>query len=74
MNIIYTNSEGVLVIFTPSQEAKDLLTLEEIAKRVVPAGLKYWFSSLADLPQDRSYRDAWQIDEAVMGKPDGYGV
>ena len=34
MNIFYTNSEGAVSIITPTQEALDLFTLDEIAKGI----------------------------------------
>ena len=37
MNIVYANLEGIASIVTPTQEALDMLTLDEIAQRVVPA-------------------------------------
>ena len=37
MNIIYKNQNGAVSVFTPTQEALDMLTLDEIAQRVVPA-------------------------------------
>ena len=36
MNIIYKNQDGGVAVFTPTQEALDQLTLNEIAQRVVP--------------------------------------
>lgn len=46
------------------------LTVEEIARKDVPAGLPYLFVSPSDLP-DPQYRDAWTAD---FSEPDGVGI
>ena len=73
MNIFYTNSEGAVSIIYPTSEALSLLTLDEIAQRLVPEGLKYWIVDPSVIPADRTYRDAWELDESQLGEPNGYG-
>ena len=73
MNIIYKNQDGGVAIFTPTQESLDMLTLDEIAQRLVPEGLKYWIVDPSAIPSDRTFRDAWELDENEMGEPNGYG-
>ena len=52
MNIIYKNTNESVAVFTPTQEALLQLTLDEIAQRVVPTGLKYWIVDPSVLPTD----------------------
>ena len=46
-------------------------TVEEIAERNVPTGKKYKIVEDSDVPTDRSFRDAWVVDEADL--TDGVG-
>ena len=73
MNIIYKNQNGTVSVFTPTQEAIDMLTLEEIAQRVVPNSVAYWIVDQSAIPTDRTFRDAWELDESQLGEPNGYG-
>ena len=73
MNIIYKNQDGAVSVFTPTQEALDQLTLDEIARRIVPNSVAYWIVDPSVLPTDRTFRDAWELDENEMGEPNGYG-
>ena len=73
MNIIYKNQSGSVSVFTSTQEALDMLTLDEIAQRVVPNSVAYWIVDPSVLPTDRTFRDAWELDESQLGEPNGYG-
>ena len=73
MNIIYKNQDGGVAVFTPTQEALELLTLEQIAQRVVPNSVPYWIVDPSAIPSDRTFRDAWELDENEIGEPNGYG-
>ncbi|WP_407507357.1 hypothetical protein [Acinetobacter baumannii] len=73
MNIIYKNQSGSVSVFTPTQEALDNLTLEEIAQRIVPNSVPYWIVDPSAIPSDRTFRDAWELDEASLGEPSGIG-
>ena len=73
MNIIYKNQSGSVSVFTSTQEALDILTLDEIAQRVVPNSVPYWIVYPSAIPTDRTFRDAWELDENEMGEPNGYG-
>tara|TARA_R100000388_G_C7220394_1_gene148611 strand:+ start:762 stop:974 length:213 start_codon:yes stop_codon:yes gene_type:complete len=48
------------------------LSLEETAKKDVPAGTKYKIVDEKDLPEDRTFRDAWEYD--FSKDFDGIGV
>jgi hypothetical protein len=66
MKIIFTNAEGGLSIIHPTDE----LPVEDVARKDVPQGVPYKFISEADIPTDRTFRNAW---EAEPFEPDGYG-
>ena len=55
--IIYPNETGIAVI-TPSGE----LSIEETALKIVPTGVKYKIIEQKDLPEDRTFRNAWEYD------------
>ena len=49
-----------------------ICVMEELAQRLVPTGLKYKIIEDSELPSDRSFRNAWEIDEAEL--TDGVGA
>jgi hypothetical protein len=69
--IIYTNDDGGVVILIPTPECISKYTIEEIAAKDVPAGKPYKIINAADMPSDRTFRNAW---EAVIDEPDGVGA
>lgn len=66
--ILYTQENGVLAVITP---VDDNLTIEDIAKKDVPAGTPYLIVDESVIPTDRLFREAWEADFAI---PDGYGL
>lgn len=46
-------------------------TVEEIAKRRVPTGKGYKIVPRSEIPKDRSFRNAWTVDESDL--TDGVG-
>lgn len=60
-----------LNIITPTQDALSSMTIEEIAKKDVPTGYKYKIINKSELPNDRTFRDAWTINEDEL--TDGIG-
>jgi hypothetical protein len=56
--IIYPNNDGGVSIIIPAPECD--LTIEEIAAKDVPAGKPYKIVDAADVPSDRTFRDAWE--------------
>ena len=56
--IIYPNDEGGVSIIVPAPECG--LTIEEIAAKDVPAGKPYKIVDVADIPTDRTFRNAWE--------------
>ena len=72
MRIIYENQDKSVGILIPTQECVDLFGIEAIAKKDVPEGLPYWIVEDVHIPESRTFRNAWEIDES-MGEPHGYG-
>lgn len=68
--IIYKNGDGVAIVY-PTQEALDIYGIEAIAKKDVPHLKPYKIIDSSDIPQDRSDRNAWTVDEADL--TDGVG-
>jgi len=66
--IIYKNSDGTVGIIVP---AECDLTVEQIALKDVPTGLKYKIVDVSDISSDRTFRNAWTIDESEL--TDGVG-
>ena len=61
--IIYTNDNGNMVVITPVSTE---LTVEEIAAKDVPAGKSYTIVEDAQVPTDRSFRDAWALSDGSI--------
>ena len=59
--IIYPNDEGGVSIIVPSSNCG--LTIEQIAAKDVPAGKPYQIVDVADIPSDRTFRNAWTYEE-----------
>lgn len=59
--IIYPNDEGGVSVIVPAPECA--LTIEEIAAKDVPAGKQYKIVDVADIPTDRTFRNAWEYAE-----------
>lgn len=55
--IIYPTDDGGVAIIVPSNCG---LTIEEIAAKDVPAGKPYKIVDVADIPTDRTFRNAWE--------------
>lgn len=70
--IIYKNKDNSVAVLIPSQEVLDTVGLQAIAEKDVPHNLPYWIVSDTDIPTDRTFREAWVIDES-LGEPDGFG-
>jgi hypothetical protein len=59
--IIYHNDEGGVSIVVPAPDCE--LSLEQIAGKDVPAGKPYQIVDASEIPDDRSYRNAWTFVE-----------
>jgi hypothetical protein len=58
--IIYPTDDGGVAVIVPADCG---LTIEEIAAKDVPAGKPYKIVDVADIPTDRTFRDAWEYQE-----------
>lgn len=59
--IIYKTPEGGVAVIVPAPECG--LTIEEIAAKDVPKGFPFKIVDAADIPTDRTFRDAWEWTE-----------
>jgi hypothetical protein len=64
--IIYPMADGIAVIH-PTGE----IPVDQVALKDVPAGTPYLIIDDADVPSDRTFREAWVADFSV---PHGYGI
>jgi len=69
--IIYKTDDGGISVIIPSDKALAEHTIQEIAEKDVPAGKPYKIVSADDIPSDRTFRNAWEVDEATL--TDGTG-
>ena len=66
--IIYKNTDGSIGIIVPANCG---LTVEQIAQKDVPTGKSYKIVDVSDISSDRTFRNAWTIDDAEL--TDGVG-
>lgn len=59
--IIYPNDDGGVSIIVPAPNCG--LSIDDIAKKDVPAGKPYKIVDVADIPSDREFRNAWEYAE-----------
>jgi hypothetical protein len=57
--IIYQTNEGGIAIIIPTLKALETMTIEEIAVKDVPQGKEYHIVNVSDIPEDRTFRNAW---------------
>lgn len=69
--VIYRKEDGGVAVLIPTQEALSFATVEQIAEKDVPFEAPYKIVDAADIPADRTYRDAWEWDDSMA--PDGFG-
>ena len=59
--IIYPTDGGGVAVIVPSQEYLADHTIEELAAKDVPRGKPYKIVETADIPSDRTFRNAWEM-------------
>jgi hypothetical protein len=59
--IIYPTDDGGVAVVVPADECG--LTIEEIAAKDVPAGKPFKIVNVSDIPNDRTFRNAWEYTE-----------
>jgi len=58
--IIYPTDEGGVAVLIPSPEYLADHTIEELAAKDVPVGKPFKIVDVADIPTDRTFRNAWE--------------
>ena len=59
--IIYPTDDGVAIIVpAPEWLAQEGNTMEVLAQTKVPAGKPFKIVDVADIPSDRTFRNAWE--------------
>ena len=76
MKIIFTGEDGIVNVLIPvlkdiNPETGKVWTVEEIAKKDVPTGKKYKIVEDSEIPTDRSFRDAWVVNESDLTDGEG---
>ena len=61
--IIYKNPDNSVSIIVPSNEALQFMTIEQIANKDVPANTPYKIVDVSEIPNDRTFRNAWEYVE-----------
>jgi len=69
--VIYPQPNGVVAVIIPTEEFLASYTVEDLAAKDVPAGVPYKIIDAADVPTDRTFRNAWEAD---FSAPDGHGL
>lgn len=59
--IIFPTPDGGVAIIIPAPECG--LSVEEIAAKDVPAGTPYKIVDVSEIPEDRTFRNAWEFGE-----------
>tara|TARA_R100000388_G_C7103248_1_gene93088 strand:+ start:213 stop:446 length:234 start_codon:yes stop_codon:yes gene_type:complete len=76
MKIIFIGEDGIVNVLIPvlkdiNPETGKVWTVEEIAKKDVPTGKKYKIVEDSEIPTDRSFRDAWVVNESDLTDGEG---
>ena len=61
--ILYPTADGGVAVIVPTEECG--LTIEAIAAKDVPQGVPFKIVDVADIPLDRTFRNAWNADLTV---------
>jgi hypothetical protein len=56
--IIYQTEDGGVAVIVPAPESG--LSIQEIAAKDVPAGKPFKIVDVSDIPEDRTFRNAWE--------------
>jgi hypothetical protein len=59
--IIYPTDDGGVAVIIPAAECG--LSIEAIAAKDVPNGKPFKIVDVADIPEDRTFRAAWEFTE-----------
>lgn len=78
MRILFRQDDGTVAIIVPvlteiNPDTNEPYTIEEIAAKDVPSGYKYKIVEDSDVPTDRSFRNAWTVDDSDLTDGTGSG-
>jgi hypothetical protein len=68
--VIFRTEDGGVAVIVPSPNCE--LSIEQVAAKDVPTGVPYKIVDVADVPSDRTFRNAWEV--AVESLTDGTGA
>jgi hypothetical protein len=67
--ILFQNDEGGVSIIIPTPECP--FTIYDLALKDVPAGKPFKIVDISEVPSDRTFRGAWEVQ---ITNPDGFGI
>ena len=70
--IIYQTDEGGVAVIIPTPQALERMDINAIAKKDVPTGKPYKIVADSEVPSDRTFRGAWEVDPDTL--TDGVGA
>jgi hypothetical protein len=70
--IIYQTDGGGVAVIIPTPQALETMTISQIAKKDVPTGKPYKIVADSEVPSDRTFRNAWEVDPDTL--TDGVGA
>ena len=70
--IIYQTDDGGVAVIIPTPQALETMTIGQIAKKDVPTGKPYKIVADSEVPSDRTFRNAWEVDPDTL--TDGVGA
>ena len=70
--IIYQTDEGGVAVIIPTPQALETMTIQKIAEKDVPTGKAFKIVADSDVPSDRTFRGAWEVDPDTL--TDGVGA
>ena len=70
--IIYQTDEGGVAVIIPTPQALETMTIRQIAEKDVPTGKAFKIVEDSEVPSDRTFRGAWEVDPDTL--TDGVGA
>ena len=58
--IIYKTEDGGVAVIVPTEEWLEAHTIQQLAAKDVPPGAEFKIVDISDIPEDRTFRDAWE--------------
>lgn len=68
--ILHSNSDNTISVLIPTGD----ISVEDVARKDIPAGTPYWIIDVSEIPSDREFRNAWELDASLLGEPDGIAI